>query len=60
MSDRPKDKKNDNLQQNNKQPNNLEENTVVLVKHYPLVVREVAGPLVAMPPDSLLVQLTNG
>jgi hypothetical protein len=60
MPDRPKDKKNDNLQLNNKHNYDLEGNTVVLVKHYPLVVREVAGPLVAMPPDSLLVQLTNG
>ena len=60
MPDKPKDKRNDTLQQNNKRNNNLEGNTVVLVKHYPLIVKEVAGPLVAMPPDTLLIQLTNG
>lgn len=60
MPDRPKDKKNENLQQNNKHTNNMKGNTVVLVKHYPLIVREVAGPLVTMPLASLLVQLTNG
>ena len=59
MPDKPKGKRNDNLQQNNKHNNNLEGNTVVLVKHYPLIVKEVAGPIVAMPPDSLLVQLTK-
>ena len=59
MPDRPKDKRSDNLQLNNKHNNSLEGNTVVLVKNYPLIVREVAGPLMAMPPDTFLVQLTK-
>lgn len=59
MTDRSKSRNDGTLQQNKKQNIKLTGKAMVSVKHYPLIVKEAAGPLMVIPPDSWLVQVTN-
>ena len=48
MPDISKNTRHDTLQLNKKQKTGQEENEVSLVKHYPLILRGTAGPLMVM------------